>query len=95
VYLATGTERTVYIKKVPDDPINSYNYYYRLPDGNNKKFQLFAKLENSQDKDCLGGDCLSSPVSLFYVEAKLAIFQLQVQILRLMNNFSYTKRTRQ
>jgi len=63
VYLATGTERTVYIKKVPDDPINSYNYYYRLPDGNNKKFQLFAKLENSQDKDCLGGDCLSSPVS--------------------------------
>jgi len=59
----TATERTIYIKKVPDDPVTGYDYYYRLPEeGNSKKFQLFARLENSQDQNCLGGDCLNSPV---------------------------------
>ncbi|MBU2036271.1 prepilin-type N-terminal cleavage/methylation domain-containing protein [Patescibacteria group bacterium] len=63
VYPGTATERTMYFKKVPDDPVTGYDYYYRLPSGNSKKFQLFARLENSQDQDCLGGDCLNSPVS--------------------------------
>ena len=63
IFPTTATERTIYFKKLPDDPVIGYDYYYRLPDGgNNKKFQLFAKLENSQDQDCLGGDCLNSPV---------------------------------
>ena len=55
--------KTIYFKQIPADPVSSYEYYYRIvPGSNNKKFQIFARLENSQDQDCLGGDCLDSPV---------------------------------
>lgn len=55
--------KTVYFKLVPTDPISSLSYFYRLPDSpSNQKFQLFAHLENSEDKDCLGGDCAAPTV---------------------------------
>ena len=56
--------KTIYMKIVPKDPDAKQNYYYRIiPGSSNKKYQLFARLANTQDKDCLGGDCENSPVS--------------------------------
>lgn len=52
---------TVYIKTMPKDPTSNYNYYYRTVavDGtSNQGFQIFARLENSQDSSsCIGNDC--------------------------------------
>jgi general secretion pathway protein G len=46
--------KTVYFKKIPADPSPGRNYIYRqVPSDPNKKFQLFAKLENTEDKDLL------------------------------------------
>lgn len=56
--------KTVYFKIVPVDPIDNYSYFYRVVDSpSNQKYQLFARLENSEDKDCLGGDCTAPPVT--------------------------------
>lgn len=45
---------TVYFKTLPADPSNNFNYVYRIVDvGTNQKFQLFARLENSQDINLL------------------------------------------
>lgn len=54
--------KTTYFKTLPADP-GSLDYLYRLPGSNNQKFQLFARLENPKDKDCLGGDCNNPPVT--------------------------------
>jgi len=61
VYPGTTTSRTIYFKSIPSDPSSKLQYYYRTLE-NNRKFQLFATLENSEDPDCLGGDCINSPV---------------------------------
>ena len=50
--------QTVYLKKIPKDPYVTLNYVYRLSGGSNKKFQLFARVENPQDQDCLEGNCV-------------------------------------
>lgn len=43
---------TTYFKMMPKDPTSNFNYVYRVvPNSSNQKYQLFAKLENSQDKD--------------------------------------------
>lgn len=63
VYPGTTSLRTIYLKKFSPDPVTGYNYYYRSPDSDIKKFQLFAKLENSEDQDCMGADCLNPTVS--------------------------------
>lgn len=52
--------KTVYFKAIPKDPSSNFNYYYcavTVGSVANQGFQLFAKLENSQDQDCLGGNC--------------------------------------
>lgn len=52
--------KTVYFRVVPKDPAEEFNYYYRIvPDADapNKKFQLFAHLESSYDKNCLEANC--------------------------------------
>lgn len=55
---------TVYFAQLPGDPVKNQRYYYRVvPGSNNQKYQLFARLENSEDKDCLGGDCKAPPVA--------------------------------
>ncbi len=42
--------KTTYMKKMPIDPVSNQNYYYRIVvSSNNKKFQIFAHLENTQD----------------------------------------------
>lgn len=63
MYPGTASPRTIYLKRFPVDPVTGYNYFYRLPDSDNKKFQLFAKLENTEDQDCMGGDCRIPPVT--------------------------------
>jgi prepilin-type N-terminal cleavage/methylation domain-containing protein len=56
--------KTVYFKTVPKDPSSSQFYVYRVvPGSNRQKFQLFARLENTQDIDCLADDCLNPPVT--------------------------------
>lgn len=56
--------KTTYFKVIPKDPDKNQSYYYRIVDAPaNQKFQLFARLENTQDKDCLGGNCEASPVN--------------------------------
>ena len=56
--------KTIYFKVIPDDPYTGHSYYYRIVDSpTNQKYQLFAALENSEDRDCLGGDCASPTVS--------------------------------
>ena len=61
--------KTVFIKKLPEDPVSAQSYYYRTLDSN-QKFQLFTKLENSQDKDLIttsynncGGTCNFAVIS--------------------------------
>lgn len=50
--------KTSYFKVLPKDPVSSQNYVYRIVDSPaNQKFQLFARLENSEDINCLSGDC--------------------------------------
>ncbi len=54
--------KTVYFKVLPKDPLNAQSYTYQIVAGSsNQKFKLFARLENSEDQDCLGGDCTTDP----------------------------------
>ena len=62
---STGTitdGKTTYMRTVPADPINSHNYVYRVSSTQNM-FQLFARLENPEDKNCIGGDCANPGVT--------------------------------
>lgn len=62
-----GTEeftdgKTVYFKVLPADPTDSYTYTYEIVTGSSsQKYKLFARLENSEDHDCLAGDCSANP----------------------------------
>lgn len=56
--------KTTYMTKVPEDPTSGQEYVYVSPGTGNKKFQLFARLENPNDQNCLEGDCANSPVAV-------------------------------
>lgn len=59
-----GDGRTLYFKTIPKDPSGTHSYYYRIVDSpTNQKFQLFAALENSQDPECLAGNCSSPSIN--------------------------------
>lgn len=52
--------KTTYFKTLPVDPISTNNYFYRavtVDSITNQGFQIFAKLENSQDKECINDNC--------------------------------------
>lgn len=54
--------KTIYFKKLPKDPLANKTYTYNVvDDGVNQKFQLFATLENSEDKDCIDNNCALNP----------------------------------
>lgn len=54
--------KTVYFKILPNDPVTSQSYTYVVPDSpTNQKYKLFAKLENTQDKDCINNNCAQDP----------------------------------
>ena len=56
--------KTIYFKTLPVDPVNNQTYFYRIvPSSANQKYQIFARLENSKDRSCLGGDCDNPPVA--------------------------------
>ena len=51
---------TIYFREIPQDPSGGSYYYRTLYD--NKAFQLYAHLDNPEDKNCINGDCtISSP----------------------------------
>jgi general secretion pathway protein G len=49
---------TSYFKKLPEDSSGFAYYYHTL--NNDKSYQIFAHLENSEDKNCIDGDCTIS-----------------------------------
>lgn len=51
--------KTIFIKVMQTDPAGGVNYCYKTLD-NKSKFQLFARLENTKDQDCIGGSCVSA-----------------------------------
>ena len=54
--------KTIYFKTLPIDPNSDRTYTYRIvPASSNQKFQLFARLENSQDQDCIDANCALNP----------------------------------
>ena len=57
-----GNTKTIYFKIVPKDPASSQNYVYRVSSTQNM-YQLFARLENPEDKNCIGGDCANPRVT--------------------------------
>jgi general secretion pathway protein G len=46
---------TVYMEEVPNDPLDSYSYYYNSADGSS--YALCAALELDSSGSCPGGDC--------------------------------------
>ena len=46
----TDSKGTVYMQKLPGDPASTQQYYYAALSGNSK-YQLYARLENTQDSD--------------------------------------------
>lgn len=51
----TDNTETIYMKELPSDPSGSPEYCYEPV--NSKTYKLYAKLENSQDPNCLEGIC--------------------------------------
>lgn len=67
--------KTIYFKMLPDDPNSSQTYIYRIvPGSDDQKYQLFARLENPEDQDCLAGNCVSPPISITCGGSKICNF---------------------
>jgi type II secretion system protein G len=47
--------KTLYMKELPGDPSGSPQYCYQYVTDPSTGYQLYAKLENSQDAHCIGG----------------------------------------
>jgi prepilin-type N-terminal cleavage/methylation domain-containing protein len=54
--------KTVYFKTFPKDPVSKQNYVYKVATAGNK-FQLYARLENTQDKNCINDNCTSPGIT--------------------------------
>jgi len=53
---ATDTStKTIYFKTLPADP--SIGEYYYKSNSSGSRFQLYAHLENTEDKNCISDDC--------------------------------------
>ncbi len=50
--------KTIYMKIIPKDPVSNQSYIYQVSSAGNQ-FRLYAHLENTQDKNCIAGDCAS------------------------------------
>lgn len=56
--------KNIYFKQMPKDPATGYSYFYRIvPSSQNQKYQLFARIENTEDKNCIDGNCVN-PVAV-------------------------------
>jgi len=56
----SGNTKTTYFKTIPKDPASGQTYVYKVS-GTQNKYQLYAHLENTQDKNCIGGNCVVVP----------------------------------
>jgi len=68
--------KTTYFKMLVNDPLSNqgYVYLYRIvPGSNNQQYQVFARVENEKDQDCIGGNC-SNPVALLCAGSKACNF---------------------
>ena len=61
--------KTVYFRVLPDDPSTNSDYFYELVGTNNQKYRIFANLENTEDQDCVAGDCSTSPYNFAVTSA--------------------------
>ncbi|WKZ25731.1 MAG: prepilin-type N-terminal cleavage/methylation domain-containing protein [bacterium] len=52
--------RTIYFKVLPTDPSGGV-YTYTLVGASTQKYQLFARLENTEDQDCIQDNCAQNP----------------------------------
>jgi len=58
--VAFSDTKTTYMKFMPEDPSSSQKYFYRIVDSpDNQKYQLYARLENTKDINCLSPNCTS------------------------------------
>lgn len=55
--------KTTYMRTISKDPVSTQNYIYKVST-NQKQFQLFARLENPEDKNCIGGDCANPGITI-------------------------------
>lgn len=55
--------KTTYMTTIPKDLLAAQNYVYRVSSTQNM-FQLFARLENTQDKNCINGNCVNPGITL-------------------------------
>ena len=54
--------KTTYFKVVPVEPASGQIYVYKV-DSLQSKYQLYAHIENTQDKNCIGGDCANPGIT--------------------------------
>ena len=55
---AFSDTKTTYMKSMPEDPVSSQKYFYRIVgSSDNQKYQLYARLENTKDINCLSPSC--------------------------------------
>jgi prepilin-type N-terminal cleavage/methylation domain-containing protein len=58
------TDKAIYMIKVPKDPSSQY-YYYRTSSGTSpQKYQLYARLENQEDKNIIQGISINCGTNL-------------------------------
>jgi type II secretion system protein G len=57
-----STTKTIYFKVLPGDPVSTQDYIYKVSSTGNK-FQLYAHLENTQDKNCINSDCVNPGIT--------------------------------
>lgn len=54
------SKETIYMKQLPKDPTGNPEYCYVYEAGPPVAYKIYAKLENSQDPRCLGGNCATA-----------------------------------
>ena len=54
--------KTIYFKTIPKEPEGTRTYVYKV-NSNQNKYQLYAHLENTEDKNCIGGDCTNPGIT--------------------------------
>ncbi len=55
--------KTTYMRTVSKDPVSAQNYVYRVS-SDGKQFQLFARLENTEDKNCINSNCVNPGITV-------------------------------
>ena len=54
--------KTTYFKVVPKEPASGQIYVYKV-NSTQSKYQLYGHLENTQDKNCIGGNCTNPGIT--------------------------------